>query len=201
MKVTVSRGFDDDERLQAATLFWQAFATKLGRTLGPDAKGVEFFRHALNPSFALVARNSEGHMLGLAGFKTGEGGFAQGGIADIARIYGRFGAIWRALLLSVLERRLQRGVFQMDGIFVDADARGQGVGTALLTAIKDEARRTGMREVQLDVIDTNPRARALYEREGFRVIAEEDAGPFRHIFHFGKATRMSWPVDQAPGSR
>ena len=46
-------------------------------------------------------------------------------------------------------------------------ARGQGVGTALLKAIIAEGRRRGYAEVRLDVIDTNPRATALYERIGF----------------------------------
>ncbi len=71
------------------------------------------------------------------------------------------------MILSVLERDLKPGVFQLDGICVATEARGQGVGTLLLRAIKDEAQGLGMHEVQLDVIDTNPRARILDEREGF----------------------------------
>ncbi len=198
MTVSVSRGFSDHERAQAAELFWQAFAAKLNRVMGPDTKGLQFFQQALNPDFALVARNSDGRMLGLAGFKTDAGGLAEGSMTDLARVYGWFGATWRGLILGVLERKLQPDVFQMDGIFVDAAARGQGVGTTLLAAIKEEARRTGMREVQLDVIDTNPRARALYEREGFLPKGEETTGPFKYIFGFSKATRMSWSVDAGP---
>ncbi len=194
MTVTVSPGFADHERPQAAALFWQAFAAKLHKVMGPDEKGQAFFARALNPDFALVARDDQGRMLGLAGFKTDKGGLAEGSLRDLAHVYGWFGAIWRGLLLGVLERKLQPGVFQMDGICVAAEMRGQGAGTALLAAIKAEARRTGMTEVQLDVIDTNPRARALYEREGFRAIGREWTGPFRHLFGFSSATRMRWIV-------
>lgn len=194
MTVAVSRGFSEAERPQVAALFWQAFAPKLHKVMGPDDMGLAFFEQALNPEFALVARDPDGRMLGLAGYKTTEGAMAGGSMSDLARAYGWFGAIWRGLILSVLDRELRAGVFQMDGIFVAAEARGQGIGTALLSAIKAEARDAGMKEVQLDVIDTNPRARALYEREGFRAVGYEHTGPFRHLFGFSSATRMSWTV-------
>ncbi|WP_367648075.1 GNAT family N-acetyltransferase [Ruegeria arenilitoris] len=194
MTVRIERGFAEAERPKAAALFWQAFAAKLHKVMGPDKKGLVFIEHAINPQFALVARDSSNQMLGLAGFKTMDGGLVEGSLSDMAKIYGWFGATWRGLLLSVLERDLQPGVSQMDGIFVAAEARGQGVGTALLSAIKDEARKSGMAEVQLDVIDTNPRAKALYEREGFRVVSKEKTGPFRYLFGFSSATRMSWAV-------
>ncbi|UUV06312.1 GNAT family N-acetyltransferase [Ruegeria sp. YS9] len=196
MTVTISRGFADQERAQAAALFWQAFAAKLGKVMGPDEKGLAFFEIALNPDFALVARDETGRMLGLAGFKTRDGAFSGGSMSDLARVYGWFGAIWRALVLSVLERELKPGVFQMDGIFVAAEARGKGVGTALLNAVKSEARNRNMSEVQLDVIDTNPRARSLYEREGFQPLGQEKTGPLKYLFNFGSATKMSWVVGQ-----
>ncbi|WP_253284747.1 MULTISPECIES: GNAT family N-acetyltransferase [unclassified Ruegeria] len=194
MSIAISSGFADHERAQAAALFWQAFSAKLHKVMGPDEKGLAFFEIALNPNFALVARDDAGHMLGLAGFKTRDGGLAGGRMSDLAGTYGWFGAVWRACILSLLERELKPGVFQMDGIFVAADARGRGVGTALLNAIKQEARDQGMSEVQLDVIDTNPRARALYEREGFRPVGEEKIGPLKYLFGFSSATKMSWPV-------
>lgn len=194
MSVTVSKGFRDAERPQVAALFWQAFADKLHKVMGPEDKGVAFFETALNPNFALVARDASGRMLGLAGFKTSEGGLAGGTLSDIAQVYGWFGALWRGLVLNLLDRDLNPGVFQMDGIFVAVEARGQGIGTTLLSAIKAEAQRRGMTEVQLDVIDTNPRAKALYEREGFQVVSHEETGPLRYLFGFSGATKMSWPV-------
>ena len=44
---------------------------------------------------------------------------------------------------------------------------GRGTGTALLTALIDEAARRGCLEVLLEVREDNPRARRLYLREGF----------------------------------
>jgi ribosomal-protein-alanine N-acetyltransferase len=44
---------------------------------------------------------------------------------------------------------------------------GRGTGTALLTALVDEAARRGCAEVLLEVREDNPRARRLYLSQGF----------------------------------
>ena len=50
---------------------------------------------------------------------------------------------------------------------VDPGRWSRGTGTALLTALTDEAARRGCTEVLLEVREDNPRARRLYLREGF----------------------------------
>jgi [ribosomal protein S18]-alanine N-acetyltransferase len=47
---------------------------------------------------------------------------------------------------------------------------GRGTGTALLSALVDEAARRGYAEVLLEVREDNPRARRLYQRHGFTEI-------------------------------
>jgi len=53
------------------------------------------------------------------------------------------------------------------GVTVAADARGSGVGTALIRAAEARAREWGVRKVCLGVFADNTRARALYMRLGF----------------------------------
>ena len=50
---------------------------------------------------------------------------------------------------------------------VDPARWGQGTGTALLTALVEEADKRGYDEVLLEVREDNPRARQLYLRHGF----------------------------------
>ena len=50
---------------------------------------------------------------------------------------------------------------------VDPAHWGHGTGTALLTALLDEAGNRGCAEVLLEVREDNPRARQLYSRHGF----------------------------------
>ncbi|MBG0855919.1 GNAT family N-acetyltransferase [Streptomyces spinoverrucosus] len=60
-------------------------------------------------------------------------------------------------------------VRQIQGLVVAEEARGAGVGRALLRAVQDEARRQGARRITLRVLGHNTPARKLYESEGFVV--------------------------------
>jgi ribosomal-protein-alanine N-acetyltransferase len=53
---------------------------------------------------------------------------------------------------------------------VDPARWSEGTGTALLSALVDEAARRGCTEVLLEVRKDNPRARRLYRRHGFTEI-------------------------------
>ncbi|PTX57463.1 acetyltransferase (GNAT) family protein [Litoreibacter ponti] len=189
MSVAIRRGFSEAQRADVARLFWEAFSGKLGKLLGPREKGEAFIAAVLEPEFAISAIDGE-RLLGVAGFKTSEGGLVGGELRDLAPLYGWFGGLWRGALLEQLECDLRPGQLLMDGIFVDADARGQGVGTALLQAVVDHAQAEGCAEVRLDVIDSNTRARALYERQGFSPRGQVRTGLMRHVFGFREATTM-----------
>lgn len=82
----------------------------------------------------------------------------------------------------------------MDGITVHREMRGLGIGTRLLDEIKRYARENGYSSVRLDVIDTNPGARRLYEREGFVATKTEHFGYLRRILGFGAATTMVYKI-------
>lgn len=55
----------------------------------------------------------------------------------------------------------------LEDLYVDASARGSGVGRALTQAVIDRATARGCRRVELDVNSENPAAMALYRSLGF----------------------------------
>jgi GNAT superfamily N-acetyltransferase len=69
---------------------------------------------------------------------------------------------------------------ELDGLFVEPDLWGSGIGRALVDAATHEARKRGL---ALKVI-ANPRARRFYENCGFSVEGEEQT-------RFGPALRMA----------
>lgn len=183
-------GIPDGAKTQAARLYWNAFGEKLGSVMGPDEKALGFINRVLDPSHAISAVDRHGKLLGVVGFKTSKGALVGGDYSDLTAIYGQLGAVWRAGLLSLLERDLDNDRFLMDGIFVAPEARGKGVGSALLNAVMEEGRKRGYPSVRLDVIDKNPRAKALYERHGFETVKTSKLGPLKHIFKFQSAATM-----------
>lgn len=55
-------------------------------------------------------------------------------------------------------------------MYVDPDARGSGVATAVLRRLEDEARALGARRVVLETGTLQPDAIRFYEREGYQSI-------------------------------
>lgn len=182
-------GLPEALRPEAARLYWQAFGGKLGRVLGPEPMALRFVERVMRGDRCIVAVGPQG-LVGLAGFKTPEGGFAGGSPADLRAVYGPVGGAWRAGVMQLLGGDGDPGRFLLDGLCVQPGARGQGVGSALLEAICVEGRARGYSAVRLDVVDTNARARALYERSGFVLHRSTPIGPLRFVFGFNAAHTM-----------
>ncbi len=65
-----------------------------------------------------------------------------------------------------------------------------GIGKRLLGEIRTFAQIHGFNRVRLDVIDTNPKARKLYERFGFKGVKTERFPQLKSILGFGGVTTM-----------
>ena len=63
------------------------------------------------------------------------------------------------------------GCCEMKRLYVAPDARGMGLGRALVEAVLDAAVRLGFRELRLDTLPNMSDAQALYARMGFVRIA------------------------------
>ena len=64
---------------------------------------------------------------------------------------------------SVEARRL----WVLNDLFVSEEARGRGVGRALMNAARDHAVRTGAKRLTLETMEDNRRAWSLYESLGY----------------------------------
>ncbi len=71
--------------------------------------------------------------------------------------------------------------------------RGQGIGTRLMQAAEADLRARGFRLVTLNVAKDNPLARRLYERLGYRVVAD-DPGQWSYEDHRGERRFVSEPA-------
>jgi ribosomal protein S18 acetylase RimI-like enzyme len=191
---TLQLGLPDHLRDDAARLYWQAFGSKLGLVLGPEPRALRLLGRAMRADQVIIALAPDGRLLGIAGFKTPNGSFASGGPQDMRAVYGVWGAYWRQTVLGWLSDGVDNDRFLLDGLCVDAGCQGQGLGTALLSAITAEARLRGYNGVRLEVIDRNTRAIALYERLGFAVTARQNIGALRWVFKFSAALTMVKPL-------
>ncbi len=71
--------------------------------------------------------------------------------------------------------------------------QNRGLGTRILEAAEEELRRRGMTTASIGVEKNNPRARALYERRGYRIIAD-DPGRWSYVDHEGNIQEVLEPA-------
>lgn len=94
--------------------------------------------------------------------------------ANVAAIV-RWGR-WRSPIMLVRGLRVEKLIpppphhsLHIAQLGVAPERRSQGLGAQLLAFAEAQARTQGLGQISLDVADSNPRARALYERLGFRL--------------------------------
>ncbi|MEU9033504.1 GNAT family N-acetyltransferase [Streptomyces sp. NPDC048352] len=191
--VVVRRGIPAGAERRAAELYWGAFGRKLGPALNPPDKAVAFLASHLNADRAVCAV-LDGRLVGLAGYQLGGRALTGGSASAVLNAYGHLRGLHRLLVLALFERHPAPGQLVMDGIAVEAGLRGRGVGSALIEEVAAVAAEQGCRQIRLDVIDTNPRARELYERRGFTAVRTEPTPYLRRLLGFGAVTTMHRPV-------
>lgn len=64
-------------------------------------------------------------------------------------------------------------VVKLDDVYVTSRMQGRGVGSAMLTALKEELRSLGVGRIDLGIHFQNTAARRFYERLGFQPLNEE----------------------------
>ena len=194
-EITIQQGFSDEFQLAAAQLYDTAFGSKFSIAIPDLNSRMAILREALRPEFSFAAI-TDGQLVGIAGFKTAHGSFT-GGIT-FALLHTHlwiFRTIRAIVVLSLFERKLTAGQLLMDGIAVSPGMRGKGIGTMLLNRLKQYARGEGYHTLRLDVINTNPAARRLYEREGFVAIKTERFGYLKWLLGFEAATQMEYDLN------
>lgn len=101
-------------------------------------------------------------------------------------VTGITGGEWLAIFVRDAENRIAAGIcgatwggcLEVRQFWVDETLRRQGLGTRLLVAAEEEARRRGCRQVLLATFSFQ--APAFYARHGFEVVAKVDDHPQGH---------------------
>lgn len=187
--IEIRRGLPESQRQRAAELYWQAFRQKFIPIIRSDEKGLAILAEGFDPEMAIVALG-EGRLIGLAGLQYGGRQFNDLKLKSFVSQFGWLSGPLKLLLFALFLRTQQDGELLMDGIVVDRAARGRGVGTKLLESVVDVAADLGFSSVRLDVVDTNPGARRLYERMGFQATKTKHLPFLRNLMGFSAATTM-----------
>jgi ribosomal protein S18 acetylase RimI-like enzyme len=189
------RGLPECYRSSAASLYDEAFGQKFSVAVRSDQKRLSLLEDCFVREYAIVAI-TDNKLVGIAGFHTPSGSLT--GRITYRYLVSRLGFLkgnWAALIFSLYERKPVSGELLMDGIAVHRDYRGKRIGSNLLDELSRYARENKYDQIRLDVIETNPRARKLYERKDFKAIKTEKFPYLRWLLGFGRSTTMVLNVE------
>jgi ribosomal protein S18 acetylase RimI-like enzyme len=202
--IAIERGLPRELRAQAVEIFEDAFGSKMRMVVRDAEKRKSFMHGSFVAEHCVVARQG-GTLLGMAGLSTKGapyGGGLMGGSWDprpYHELLGWVGALWAVWGNRLGDHRPRADEIYVDGIAVAPDARGLGIGTRLLNEIADIGSELGKGFVRLHVMDTNPRAQALYERVGYKVTGMPSFGYTERWRGSGGIISMELPVPPTAG--
>ncbi len=177
-------------------LFDAAFAGKLSVLVPVVGRRRAVLRESIDLERAYAAYRGD-RLCGICGFHHLGRSFTGGlGARSFFRHLGFLGGLRACVVGALLVRKPAEGELLLDGVAVAAENRGGGIGSALLAALKEFASHHGYHHIRLDVVDSNPRAQALYQRHGFVTATRRETSLLTRGMGFAAVTTMRCPLRQ-----
>jgi len=180
----INRGLPEDCRGDTADLFLSALGEKFIPILGKKSKAKRLLELSIHRDNCFSAVSESG-LLGFLAFQVNKTTFLNPSLSTIISVYGIFGGILKAIGLSMLAHKAKVGEMHIEAVAVSELARGKGIGTKLFDSLFQLANEKGCSVVTLEVVDTNPRAKKLYEKMGFEVVKQDKIWPLNKL--------IGWP--------
>jgi ribosomal protein S18 acetylase RimI-like enzyme len=179
----------------AVRLLFSALGDKLVLILGNDRRARDVLGVDADPTHCIAAIY-KGQLVGMLAFKDQQGGFLTPTLRSLRMAYGLLGGLWRILALGLSDYSPSSGELYVDGVAVAESMRGKGIGSRLFATLERIASKRGSRRISLAVVDTNPQARALYERLGFVATARQSMWPWDRLvgLSYSSVTMMTKDV-------
>ncbi len=94
------------------------------------------------------------------------------------------------------DKILTDDTIKIELLAIKKGTRGKGYGSSLLKEIIRYSRTAKYKKILLDVVDTNPRAKALYKRVGFKTIKRHYSGVLTKSFGYNSHDSMSLNINK-----
>lgn len=169
-----------------ALLILDALGNKFKPILGDSPLALRLLEKSINPDFCFTAIIDD-KLAGMLAFQLEKQQCLSLKLMDILKVYGLRKGTVAAFKLLFLHHSSEDNDLYVEAVAVADSARGQGVGNQLFKALEGFAREKSISSLSLDVIGTNPKAQALYERLGFAVTHKTGIWPLQSF--------IGWPFD------
>lgn len=189
--IAIQMGLDSLFMREVAELYDQAFVDKFKRAIPSRAKRLRLWAELVKPSQVIGAFRGQ-DLLGILLYSTpsSSGWLRSAAVKKVFKTLGPLDAVRCLAVFALFEKPLPANHLYIEAIAVSSMARGLGIGSLLLNTAKVFATGKELLGLQLRVIFENPRAKALYEREGYETISRESSGVMKNIIGIEGADLM-----------
>jgi ribosomal protein S18 acetylase RimI-like enzyme len=168
--IKIKLGIPEELRHQAAVICCEGFLSQIEWLFGSKQKAIAVVEHSFDGELGLTAQ-VQGQLVGFVGLRYENRPFLQFDRSHCIRELG----LLRGLLAFWVFNNISPTKPLADELYiavlvVDASIRGKGIGSSLMQAAFEVAQQNQCHSVVLDVANTNPNARRLYERLGFKLV-------------------------------
>ena len=186
-KINIYKGLPKKHIGSVTDLLLSELGEKFIPILGEKEKAKQLLELSINQENCFfVERDSK--LLGFLAFQINNTVFVNSSLSTIISIYGVISGTIKAIDLKMLEHKTNSSEIHIEAIVVSKQARGLGIGTKLIDTIFQFANQKGYKTITLEVIDTNPRAKDLYKRLGFKVDKKSNIWPINKL--------IGWPFNE-----
>jgi ribosomal protein S18 acetylase RimI-like enzyme len=191
MAVELRFGVPENQRATVASIFCDAFGAKFNKFYGNKNKMIDFISRSIRDDRTVIALKN-GKTVGFAGLEHNRKSFIDPDLEQTWHVFGLATPV--AILVTgllVLANKTKPRELHLETLAVSKNERGNGIGSKLLQFVLNYALSEGFSRIKLEVVETNPRARQLYERFGFEEVGIHKVPyPFSFLVGFGSITEM-----------
>lgn len=200
-EINITQIINKSQKMEIAKIYYRAFVKKFSALwlfVNKEDQAIPILYESINYKNGLYAV-LDSKVIGFVGLETGKRFFTQLRFSVLLNSMNIFSASWRYLayrFYRLFHGKTKEDAVHIDPIVVSEEARGLGVGTRLLEATAEYARMLKKSKVVLEVVDTNPRAKKLYEKMGFKVVRVDNTSILTNTAGFKKLYHMEKTILQ-----
>lgn len=167
LDIEIADSINTSQRIRAIEILYCAFEQKIRALIKSKEKALAIYNESLKNDQVFYAFLN-GNVAGLIGLQYENKNFLEFKYKDLRKYFNPLHSFFIYKIYRLTSPKIKEDVLRIDSIAVDKSYRGMGIGTQLINKVFEFAKKRGFKEVILEVVDTNPRAKALYEKIGFK---------------------------------
>ena len=167
LNIEIADSINKNQRISAIEILYYAFEQKIRALIKSKEKTLAIYNKSLKNDQVFYAL-LDGNVVGLIGLQYKNKTFLEFKYRDLRKYFNPLRSYFIYRIYKLTSPKIKDDVLRIDSIAVDKSFRSMGIGTQLINKVFEFAKNKGFKEVVLEVINTNPKAKELYERIGFK---------------------------------